>query len=90
MNDILIVIRIVLPVILVGIIAIFTIHIAKKISECHKTKEKQEDENYMAVGMAVGMGIGTSLGIALEVDNLAIGTSIGMLLGMIVGMNYKK
>lgn len=72
------IIRVLLPVILISVLAIFTITIAKKKTKNHKSDERQE-ENYMSEGMAVGMCLGTAAGIALDIGNIAIGMSIGML-----------
>ena len=83
------IIRVLLPVILISVLAIFTITIAKKKTKNHKSDGRKE-ESYMSEGMAVGMCLGTAAGIALDIGNIAIGMSIGMLLGMIVGMNFKK
>lgn len=84
------IIKIILPVILISLLAIFTINISKKKWKNNNREGKQKEENYMSEGMAIGMCLGTAVGIAFGKENLAIGMSIGMLLGMIIGMNNEK
>ncbi|HFR3740806.1 TPA: DUF2700 domain-containing protein, partial [Streptococcus suis] len=59
-------IKIILPVILVSLVAIFTINIVKKKSNNDSAKEKEKEENFMSEGMAIGMCLGTAVGIAFD------------------------
>lgn len=82
------IIRIVLPVLLIGPLVIYAVMIARKKEKSDGKKE--EDEDYMSYGMAIGMCLGTLFAIAFDFENIGFGAAIGMSLGMIFGMNCKK
>lgn len=79
------IIRIILPVILVGIATIYIINLVK-----NKSKKSDKDENYLSEGMSLGLCFGTAVGIALGQDNLGIFVSLRILLGIVVGTIIKK
>ena len=55
-----------------------------------KPCEKKEDEgNYMMVGMSLGMALGMSLG-GIIFDDIITGMSIGMCLGLAGGALVKR
>lgn len=58
------IIKIVLPVILVSLVAIFAIIVTKKKSKSHDQKENHIEDNYMYEGMSIGMCLGTVIGIS--------------------------
>lgn len=84
------ILRIILPVFLICILAVYAVYNAKKKTVYKSNEDKQKSENNMSEGMAIGMCLGTAVGIALGKENLAVGMSMGMLLGMVIGMNSKK
>ena len=80
------ILRIILPVFLICILAVYAVYNAKKKTGYKSNEDKQKSGNNISEGMAIGMCLGTAVGIALGKENLAV----GMLLGMIIGMNSKK
>lgn len=86
------IIKIILPIVLISLTAVYIVKMADKRAKQDKenNEEDNEKDNYMAEGMAIGMCLGTAIGIAFGQENIAVGTSIGMMLGMSVGMNIKK
>lgn len=84
------ILRIILPVFLICVLAVYAVFSAKKKTGYKSNEDKQKSENNISEGMAIGMCLGTAVGIALGKENLAVGMSMGMLLGMVIGMNSKK
>lgn len=80
-------IKIILPFIVIGGIALYVILKAVKQS---KNGEETDQKTYFIEGMAVGMALGTGVAVSLGRENIPMGISVGMLLGMAVGMNIKK
>ena len=78
--------KIILPIIILGVIAIFIVEYIKKSSK----KSDDEDENYMTEGMEIGMGVGAALGILLNSQNFVTFIPIGMMFGMVIVMSIKK
>lgn len=84
------ILKIILPVFLICVLAVYVIFIAKKKARNKSDEDEHKALDFMSEGMAIGMCLGTAAGIALGKENLAITMSIGMLLGMLIGMNYEK
>ena len=84
-----IVLRIIFPVLLISLVAIYIRYIVKEKSEKDVKKEKQE-ENYMFEGLVIGMCLGIAVDIASGKDDYALGMIIGAALGMILGSACKK
>lgn len=55
----------------------------------NKSEDKEDEEDYMVMGLPLGMCFGTVLGAA-GIIPLSYGISFGMLIGIVVGMCIKK
>lgn len=62
---------------------------ANKSEDKYDKKDKDDEENYMVMGLPLGMCFGTVLGAA-GIIPLSYGISFGMLIGILVGMCIKK
>ncbi len=80
-------IKIILPIIVIGIITIYVIMKAVKQS---KNGIESDKKTYLVEGMTVGMVLGIGVAISLGRENIPMGIAIGMLLGMAVGINGPK
>lgn len=80
-------IKIILPIIVIGIITIYVIMKAVKQS---KNGIESDKKTYLVEGMTVGMVLGIGVAISLGRENIPMGIAIGMLLGMAVGINSPK
>lgn len=80
-------IKIILPIIVIGIITIYVIMKAVKQS---KNGIESDKKTYLVEGMTVGMVLGIGVAISLGRENIPMGIAIGMLLGMEVGINSPK
>lgn len=93
---------IILPVIVVGILAVLLIN---RVNKKYKNRNILEDENinkneessednYMAKGMSLGICFGVSIGSIFTntfgPEAISYGICFGMLGGMIIGMTIKK
>lgn len=80
-------IKIILPIIVIGIITIYVIMKAVKQS---KNGIDSDKKTYLVEGMTVGMVLGIGVAVSLGRENIPMGIAIGMLLGMAVGINSPK
>ena len=80
-------IKIILPIIVIGIITIYVIMKAVKQS---KNGIDSDKKTYLVEGMTVGMVLGIGVAVSLGRENIPMGIAIGMLLGMAVGINSSK
>lgn len=80
-------IKIILPIIVIGIITIYVIMKAVKQS---KNGIESDKKTYLVEGMTVGMVLGIGVAVSLGRENIPMGIAIGMLLGMAVGINSPK
>lgn len=80
-------IKIILPIIVIGIITIYVIMKAVKQS---KNGIDSDKKTYLVEGMTVGMVPGIGVAVSLGRENIPMGIAIGMLLGMAVGINSPK
>ena len=80
-------IKIILPIIVIGIITIYVIMKSVKQS---KNGIKSDKKTYLVEGMTVGMVLGIGVAVSLGRENIPMGIAIGMLLGMAVGINSPK
>ena len=80
-------IKILLPIIVVGIIVIYVI--IKSVKQSREVIETDK-KTYFTEGMAVGMALGAGVGASFGMDNIPFGIAVGMLLGMAAGMNSPK
>lgn len=80
-------IKIILPIIVIGIITIYVIMKAVKQS---KNGIESDKKTYLVEGMTVGMVLGIGVAVSLGRENIPMGIAIGMLLGMAVGINSSK
>lgn len=80
-------IKIILPIIVIGIITIYVIMKAVKQS---KNGIQPDKKTYLVEGMTVGMVLGIGVAISFGRENIPMGIAIGMLLGMAVGINSPK
>lgn len=80
-------IKIILPIIVIGIIAIYVIMKSVKQS---KNGIESDKKTYLVEGMTVGMVLGIGVAVSLGRENIPMGIAIGMLLGMAVGINSPK
>ena len=80
-------IKIILPIIVIGIITIYVIMKAVKQS---KNGIDSDKKTYLVEGMTVGMVPGIGVAVSLGRENIPMGIAIGMLLGMAVGINSSK
>lgn len=83
------IIKIVFPVLLIGVLAVFVVYTAKKQTKNRmETENSQKSDTYIVEGMVLGMLFGTAIGIILH--NMLFGLFFGLLSGMIVGINRTK
>ena len=80
-------IKIILPIIVIGILTIYVIMKAVKQS---KNGIESDKKTYLVEGMTVGMVLGLGVAVSLGRENIPMGIAIGMLLGMAVGINSPK
>ena len=82
------ILKIILPIFLLGISLIFLIKKLDKNYKNEKEKNLENDGNYLAEGIGLGLVFGAALGSVF--DNIAYWTSIGMLLGLTIGQAIEK
>lgn len=80
-------IKIILPIIVIGIITIYVIMKSVKQS---KNGIDSDKKTYLVEGMTVGMVLGIGVAVSLGRENIPMGIAIGMLSGMAVGINSPK
>lgn len=80
-------VKILLPIIIVGLVVIYVIAKAVKQS---KNGIETDKKTYFTEGMAVGMALGAGVGVSFGRENIPFGIAAGMLLGMAAGMNSPK
>lgn len=80
--DFLIILKIVLPIFLIGISFIFFIKNILK-----KSNNAQYDSKNNNLGLSIGLGLcfGTALAVLLSFENIGTGAGIGLGFGIIIG-----
>lgn len=79
------IIKIIFPIILLGISLIFLI---KKLDKNEKEKNLENDGNYLAEGIGLGIVFGAAFGSLF--DDMGYWISVGMLLGLTIGQAIEK
>ena len=80
------ILKIILPIFLLGISLIFLI---KKLDKNYKKEKNLEnDGNYLAEGIGIGLIFGAAFGSLF--NNMGYWIPIGMLFGLIIGQAIKK
>lgn len=80
------ILKIILPILLLGISLVFLI---KKLDKKKmEGKNSKNDENYLAEGIGLGLVFGAAFGSLF--DDMGYWISIGMLLGLTIGQAIEK
>lgn len=80
------ILKIILPIFLLGISLIFLI---KKLDKNYKNEKNLEnDGNYLAEGIGIGLIFGAAFGSLF--DDMGYWISVGMLLGLTIGQAIEK
>ena len=80
------ILKIILPILLLGISLVFLI---KKLDKKKmEDKNSKNDENYLAEGIGLGIVFGAAFGSLF--DDMGYWISIGMLLGLTIGQAIEK
>lgn len=80
------ILKIILPILLLGISLVFLI---KKLDKKRmEGKNSKNDENYLAEGIGLGIVFGAAFGSLF--DDIGYWISIGMLLGLTIGQAIEK
>lgn len=79
------ILKIIFPIILLGISLIFLI---KKLDKNEKEKNLENDGNYLAEGIGLGIVFGAAFGSLF--DDMGYWISVGMLLGLTIGQAIEK
>ena len=82
------ILKIIFPIILLGISLIFLIKKLDKNYKNEKEKNLENDGNYLAEGIGLGIVFGAALGSLF--DDMGYWISVGMLLGLTIGQAIEK
>lgn len=86
MNSFLEILKIILPLGIIGGFVVLLIRIIKN----NKDKSKEEKADYMEEGLSLGMIFGAALGTVLDNEKLGVFAALGMVLGMAIGSAIKR
>lgn len=78
------ILKIVLPLGILGALLVFVIGTLKK------SKDSDPRDSYMAEGIGLGLVFGGLMASALSIENLGLVAGIGMVLGLVIGQKIKK
>lgn len=86
MNSFLEILKIILPLGIIGGFLVLLIRIIKN----NKDKSSEEKPDYMQEGLCLGMIFGSALGTIIDNEKLGTFAAVGMILGMAIGSAIRR